>query len=79
MVNDSHTHDLGKLLLLVELQVELETAMLANPAMKTSLDAVQDWSETTRYEKNNTQEATELLQAIEDQTGGLLPWIKSRW
>jgi HEPN domain-containing protein len=79
LVNDSHTHDLGKLLGIAELQVELDTAMQADPAMKTSLDAVQDWSETSRYERKNTQEATELLQAIEDQTGGLFPWIKSRW
>lgn len=79
LVNDSHTHDLGKLLALAELRVDLETAMQANPALKSSLDAAQDWSETSRYERKNTQEATELLQAIEDQTGGLLPWIMSRW
>jgi HEPN domain-containing protein len=79
LVNDSHTHDLGKLIQLAELKVELEAAMQANPAMKSSLDAVQDWSEASRYEKRNAQEATELLQAIEDQVGGLLPWIMLRW
>lgn len=79
LVNDSHTHDLGKLLQLAELQVDLETAMQVNPAMKASLDAVQDWSETSRHEKKSAQEAAELLQAIEDQQGGLLPWIMSRW
>lgn len=79
LVNDSHTHDLGKLLQLAELKIELEAAMQAAPAMQSSLDAVQDWSETSRYEKKTTQEAEELLQAIEDQTGGLLPWIKLRW
>ena len=79
LVNDSHTHDLGKLLQLAELQAELDAAMQANVAMKASLDTVQDWSETSRYEKKDAQDATELLQAIEDTTGGLLPWIKSRW
>lgn len=79
LVNDSHTHDLGKLLQLAELKIDLEAAMQANPAMQSSLDAVQDWSETSRYEKKSVQEATELLQAIEDQAGGLLPWIKLRW
>jgi len=79
LVNDSHTHDLGKLIQLAELQVELDNAMQTNPVMKASLGAVQDWSEATRYEKKTNQDATELLQAIEDQTGGLLPWIMSRW
>jgi HEPN domain-containing protein len=79
LVNDSHTHDLGKLLQLAELKVDLETAMQANPAMQSSLDAIQDWSETSRYEKRSAQEATDLLLAIEDQAGGLLPWIKLRW
>ncbi|MGA2205292.1 MAG: HEPN domain-containing protein [Terracidiphilus sp.] len=79
LVNDSHTHDLGKLLQLAELSIELEAAMQVNPAMQPSLAAIQDWSETSRYEKRNAQEATELLQAIEDQAGGLLPWIKLRW
>ncbi|MGO9318537.1 MAG: HEPN domain-containing protein [Terracidiphilus sp.] len=79
LVNDSHTHDLGKLLQLAELKVELEAAMQDNPAMQSSLDAVQDWSEASRYEKRSAQEAMDLLQAIEDQAGGLLPWIKLRW
>lgn len=79
LVNDSHTHDLGKLLQLAELKVELEAAMQANPTMQSSLDTVQDWSEASRYEKRSAQEATDLLQAIDDQAGGLLPWIKLRW
>jgi len=37
LVNDSHTHDLGKLIQLAELQVELDNAMQTNPAMKASL------------------------------------------
>ena len=39
LVNDSHTHDLGKLMQLAELKIELEAAMQANPAMQSSLDA----------------------------------------
>jgi len=79
LVNDSHTHDLSKLLQLAELKVDLEAAMQGNPAMKSSWDAIQDWSETSRYDRRNAQEASDLLQAIEDQAGGLLPWIRLRW
>jgi HEPN domain-containing protein len=79
LVNDSHTHDLSKLLQLAELKVDLETAMQGNPAMKSSWDAIQDGSETSRYDRRNAQEASDLLQAVEDQAGGLLPWIRLRW
>jgi hypothetical protein len=79
LVNDSHSHDLTKLLQLAELKIDLDAAMQANSAMQSSWNAIQDWSETSRYEMKNAQEAAELLQAIEDQAGGLLPWIKLRW
>lgn len=79
LVNDSHSHDLAKLLQLAELKVDLDTAMQGNAAMQSSWDAIQDWSETSRYERKNAQEAADLLQAVEDQAGGLLPWIRLRW
>ena len=79
LVNDSHTHDLAKLLQLAELKIDLDAAMQGNAAMQSSWDAIQDWSETSRYERRSLQDAVDLLQAIEDQTGGLLPWIKLRW
>jgi len=79
LVNDSHTHDLAKLITLAKLNIELQTEMLANPSMQSNLSVVQDWAETSRYERKNTQEAADLLRAIEDQPGGLLPWIMSRW
>jgi HEPN domain-containing protein len=79
LVNESHTHDLGKLIQLAELKVDLDAEMQGNPAMLSSWDAIQDWSETSRYESRNAQEASDLLKAIEDEAGGLLPWIKLRW
>jgi HEPN domain-containing protein len=79
LVNDSHTHDLGKLFQLAELKIELEDAIKADPSIQAKLDTIQDWSEASRYESKNQQDATDLLEAIEDRTGGLLPWIKLRW
>jgi hypothetical protein len=79
LVNDSHTHDLAKLLQVADLKIELEAALQGNSAMQASWDVIRDWSETSRYERRNVQEAGALLQAIEDQTGGLLPWIMLRW
>ena len=79
LVNDSHTHDIGKLLQVAELKVEFEAAIQTNPQLQASLDAIRDWSEASRYEKKSAQEARDLQQAIEDQAGGLLPWIRLHW
>jgi HEPN domain-containing protein len=79
LVNDSHSHDLAKLLQLAELKGDLDTEMQGNPAMKWSWDEIQDWSEASRYERRNAQEASDLLQAVQGQPGGLLPWIMLRW
>jgi hypothetical protein len=79
LANDSYTHDLGKLLQLAELKVELDAEMQSDPSMKAKYDAVLDWSETSRYESTTLQDAQDLLEAIEDSKGGLLPWIKLRW
>ena len=79
LVIKSHTHDIGKLLQLADLRIELDSAMQANPTMRAGLDTIQDWSEASRYERKADQEALDLIQAIEDSTGGLLPWIMLHW
>ncbi len=79
LVSDSHTHDLAKLLNLAELGDKLDAAIGADPAMASALDKVQDWSETTRYQRKTSEEAEALIKAIEDGKGGLLPWIRLHW
>jgi len=79
LVNDSHTHNLKSLLQLAELKTELDAAIEADPAMESILDKIQEWSESSRYQKKTAQEADTLLKAIENQTGGLLPWIRLHW
>lgn len=79
LVMDSHCHDIVKLLQLADLKLELESAVQLNPNLGASLGIVVDWSEATRYERNSGPEALDLIRAIEDPAGGLLPWIKQRW
>jgi len=75
-----YSHDLEELLGFAKLRIELDQSLRANAAMKTNWIIVQDWSEESRYDKGKTdQEAAELLKAIEDQAGGLLPWLRQRW
>jgi HEPN domain-containing protein len=79
LVNDSHTHNLKTLLQLAELKTEMDAAIDVDPGMESVLGRIQEWSETSRYQKRTAQEAEALLKAIEDGKGGLLPWIRLHW
>jgi HEPN domain-containing protein len=74
-----YSHDLEKLLGFAKLKNEFDLALRAGPAMDANWIIVKDWSETSRYERKTIADATGLLKAIEDQTGGLLPWVQKRW
>ena len=74
-----YSHDLGGLLGFANLENDLDQALRANSAMNANWIIVKDWSESSRYERKSVADATELLKAIEDQTGGLLPWVQKRW
>lgn len=74
------THDLEDLLGFAKLRLGLEQASQGNPALRRNWIIVQNWSEEGRYEQGKTtQDVTELLTAIEDQAGGLLPWLQQHW
>lgn len=79
LANESHTHDLGKLLDLAKLKTDLEILIQADPTMESALDKVLEWSETSRYETKTAEEASELIEAVGDRKGGLLPWIQRHW
>jgi HEPN domain-containing protein len=75
-----YSHDLGDLFGFADLRLELEQALAASPQMNANWIIVQNWSEESRYESGRTaQDARDLLRAIEDHTGGLLPWLRQRW
>lgn len=74
-----YSHDLEKLLGFAKLKSEFELALRVDPAMDANWIIVKDWSETSRYERKTVADANGLLQAIEDQKGGLLPWVQKHW
>jgi HEPN domain-containing protein len=78
-VNESYTHNLKDLLRLALLKNELDVAIQANSVMDDNWTVIQSWSEASRYQRKTNQEAEALLRAIEDQSGGLLPWVRQRW
>jgi HEPN domain-containing protein len=84
-VNDSHTHDLGKLLMLAGLSEDLQCEFAADAAMEWRWGIVRDWSEESRYEifqdseAERIQRATLMINVIGAQSGGIMQWIKQRW
>jgi hypothetical protein len=75
-----YSHDLDNLLELAKLRTELENSMQGDPILKTRWIVVQNWSEESRYDPGRSAlEATDLLSAIENPTGGVLPWLRRRW
>lgn len=79
LVRDSYTHNLKDLLQYAELKIELDTAVRTDPSMIAKWATIQQWSEESRYMRKTIAEAEDLLVAIEDRTGGLLPWIRMHW
>ena len=74
-----YSHDLEKLLGFAKLKEDFFQALRANPAMNANWIIAKNWAETSRYQRKTVADATGLLRAIEDQTGGLLPWVQKRW
>jgi HEPN domain-containing protein len=80
LVIESHTHVLKELLRLAEVKGDWDAEMAANPALRGNWILLQTWSETSRYEKGRTaQQAADLIDAIENAKGGMLPWVRQRW
>jgi HEPN domain-containing protein len=74
-----YSHDLGKLLEFAKLESDLEQESQSSPGMRANWDLVKNWSKESRYEKRTLQEAMGLIQAIEDESGGLFLWLRKRW
>jgi HEPN domain-containing protein len=75
-----YKHDLQELLSHAKLKQDLDTAIENEPLFESSWITVKNWSEEARYEQGKTtQQAQSLIDAIERETGGILPWLQQRW
>lgn len=80
LVLESHTHSLKELFRLAQVKDDWDADIIANPLLKTNWNLLLAWSEASRYDRGKTpQQATDLLEAIEDPNGGILPWVRKRW
>jgi hypothetical protein len=75
-----YKHDLRELLVHAQLKQVLESEMQLDPMLKKSWHNLENWSEESRYERGRTlQDAKDLIRAIEESKGGILPWLQQRW
>jgi HEPN domain-containing protein len=75
-----YTHDLTALLKTARLEALLNQERAVNPTLDTYWGIVTQWSETRRYETQIARaEAESMITAIEEQTNGVLTWLKNHW
>ena len=79
LINDSYTHDLGKLLTISGVQVQFDTR-IADSDFEVNWATVKDWNEGSRYDSTITEvTARDLFTAVTDQAHGVLTWLKTLW
>ena len=79
-VNESHTHDLEKLLRLAGLERALAQDARARAALGVNWDTVKDWTEQSRYDVTmDMRRARDLYRAITGRRDGVLPWVRRYW
>lgn len=78
-VRDSYTHDLEKLVKVAKLDTPLKSLLNDDPDFSLRWSTVKDWSEESRYQKHNRQEALDIYSAITDTNHGVLQWLQQHW
>jgi hypothetical protein len=80
LINDSYTHDLGKLISIADLKSGLEAARALDKNFGLNWEIVRDWSEEDRYNLNISKEdARELYSAITMRRTGIMAWLRNHW
>lgn len=77
-VIDSYTHDLEKLVKVAKLDTQLKS-LVNDPDFSLRWSTVKDWSEDSRYQTHNRQEALDIYSAITDPNHGVLQWLQQHW
>jgi HEPN domain-containing protein len=77
-VNDSYTHDLGKLVRTAGLSKDLRLAEDASDLFK-NWATVKDWPAESRYEDRSQTRATGVVTAIDAKPNGVLERVTQYW
>jgi len=76
----SHTHKLTDLLKVAGLKQKLAEKEQGDEQFELNWGIAKDWSETSRYDCTiEKKPAEDLFNAINDETSGVLAWLKTYW
>jgi HEPN domain-containing protein len=78
-VFSSYSHKLQDLVKVAGLEQVLAGLVRTSPEFRTNWETVRFWSEQSRYQRHQRQEAEKLLMAVGDRPHGVISWIKVHW
>lgn len=73
------THDVETLVIAADLVDGRKFDIKANTDRELNWTHVKDWSETSRHQQKTEAQARRLLEAADDASNGVLPWIRTHW
>jgi len=73
------THRPEELVKLADLEAVRGIDAASDPAFAAHWLTVEGWSEHSRYESKGRLEAQQLIDAVNDPSHGVLPWIRKHW
>jgi len=74
-----YVHDIGKLAQKAGLENDLAAATKLDASFSVNCGTVAKWSEQTRYDTFEEQEALDIYNAISDPSHGVLQWIATHY
>ena len=77
-VGKYYTHNLHELLWVAELEKECNKIPVSD-AFRINWATVERWNEESRYEEHSEADAVDLINAIENQSHGVFPWLQKLW
>ena len=75
---DSYTHRAKDLIVVAGLKLAFDEAMRQSE-FALRWETVIQWSEESRYSSHSLQEASDLIEAIENRKHGILQWLKKHY
>jgi hypothetical protein len=75
---DSYTHNAKKLIVVAGLESALDEAVRQSE-FGWRWKIVIQWNEESRYSSHSAQEASDLIEAIENRKHGILQWLKKHY
>jgi HEPN domain-containing protein len=79
LINKVYSHNIGELVGLAGMRTDLEDRKKNDSLFAANWAICSEWSPDARYRDTSSAETTYLLNAISDNTHGVLPWIKNYW